>query len=177
MATADGEPRGEPWVPLGVLGRAQGLQGEVRFQPYNPGSDTLRAALAVRVEVPGGAPRRLSVARVRRLGDVLGLCFEGVGDRTGAEALRHGVLSVPRSALPALGEGEYYHVDLPGCRVLDEAGALVGEVLAVNAYPTADAVVVRTPRGERELPLTEGVLLSLDLGARTLTVDLSALED
>jgi 16S rRNA processing protein RimM len=91
--------------------------------------------------------------------------------------LRHGVLEVPRGALPPLGEGEYYHVDLPGCRVVDVAGRAVGEVLAVLAYPTADAVLVRTERGELEVPLTDAVLVALDLGARTLTVDLAALED
>ena len=45
--------------------------------------------------------------------------FEGIADRSAAEALRGSLVEVDRSALPPLDEGEYYHADLIGLPCVD----------------------------------------------------------
>ena len=52
--------------------------------------------------------------------------FDGVDDRTAAEALRGQVLVVPESWLPELPEGEYWPFQLEGCEVVTESGRSLG---------------------------------------------------
>lgn len=121
-----------------VIG-AHGLAGEVRlkrfaddlgaYRCFNGGALTL---VALR-EGPNGA-----IAR-----------FAEVGDRNAAEALRGTQLTVPRSALPPLGEGEYYHVDLIGLAVETDAGLAVGRVVAVENFGAGDVIEIERDGGGR----------------------------
>lgn len=121
-----------------VIG-AHGLAGEVRlkrftddlgaYRGFNGGALTL---VALR-EGPNGA-----IAR-----------FAEVGDRNAAEALRGTQLTVPRSALPPLGEGEYYHVDLIGLAVETDAGLAVGRVVAVENFGAGDVIEIERDGGGR----------------------------
>jgi 16S rRNA processing protein RimM len=78
-----------------------------------------------------------------------------VADRTAAEAMRGTALTVPRSSLPPLGEGEYYHADLIGLPARSETGELLGTVVAVENYGASDLVEIEREGGRRFLvPLT-----------------------
>jgi 16S rRNA processing protein RimM len=54
-------------------------------------------------------------------------------------------LTVPRSALPPLGEGEYYHVDLLGLPAFTEAGEALGRVVAIDNYGAGDVLEIERP--------------------------------
>lgn len=120
---------------------AHGVRGEVRLKIF---ADDL----AVHRVFNGGALRleseRNGIAR-----------FAGVTDRTAAEALRGTELTVPRSSLPPLEPGEYYHVDLIGLNAVAESGAAIGRTVAVENYGASDLVEIERPDGRRFLvPLT-----------------------
>jgi 16S rRNA processing protein RimM len=128
-------------VTLAVVTGAHGVRGEVRLKIF---ADDLAAHRVFN----GGALRmeneRNGVAR-----------FVGVSDRTAAEALRGTALTVPRSSLPPLGDGEYYHVDLIGLAARTEAGEPLGVTVAVENYGASDVVEIERPDGRRFLvPLT-----------------------
>ena len=81
--------------------------------------------------------------------------FAEVADRTAAEGLRGTVLTVPRDALPPLGEGEYYHADLIGLAVVDTDGAAVGTVIAVENFGAGDIIEIeKSDRRTFMVPLT-----------------------
>ena len=65
-----------------------------------------------------------------------------MGSRDAAETLRGAGLCVSRENAP-LEPGEFYLVDLIGARVV-VGDRTVGEVIDVRAYPSVDALVVRT---------------------------------
>lgn len=163
------------WLALGVVGKPHGLAGVVWFHPYNPGTDALREGLEVRLVSPEGSVRSERVVRARPGADGVILRLEGAKDRDAAEALRQFVLQVRRADLPAPAEGEYYHVDLVGLEVFTQDGGRVGWVSAVESYPSVDALVVTTPEGSLELPMTADVVLSVDLASRRITADLAPL--
>jgi 16S rRNA processing protein RimM len=71
--------------------------------------------------------------------------FAEVGDRSLAEALRGTELTVPRSALPPLGEGEYYHADLIGLPCSSTEGEGLGHIVAVENFGAGDIVEVERP--------------------------------
>ena len=141
-------------VTLAAVTGAHGVTGEVRLKLFGEGLDTLGrhksfndGALTLkklRDDGKGGA-----VAR-----------FAEIADRTAAEALRGTALTVPRSALPPLEEGEYYHVDLLGLRVVSDAGEPLGTVAAVENFGAGDILEIERPTGKRFMvPMTaSGVL-------------------
>ena len=75
--------------------------------------------------------------------------FAEVADRTAAEQLRGTLLTVPRSALPPLGEGEYSHADLIGLAAFTTEGEALGSVIAVENYGAGDVLEIERPSGKR----------------------------
>lgn len=74
--------------------------------------------------------------------------FAEIPDRTAAEAMRGTALTIPRSALPPLAEGEYYHADLIGLPCVNTAGEPLGEVVAVENFGAGEVVEVARPDGK-----------------------------
>jgi 16S rRNA processing protein RimM len=66
--------------------------------------------------------------------------FDGVDDRTAAELLRNKV--VEAEPLPEAPEGELWVHELIGSEVRDPAGELLGSVVAVEANPAHDLLVL-----------------------------------
>lgn len=129
----------EKTVTLAAVIGAHGIGGEVRLKVF---ADDLGSYKSFN----GGA---LTLKSVRTGSNGAIARFAEVPDRNAAEALRGTALTVPRSALPPLGEGEYYHVDLIGLPALDENGAALGQVIAVDDYGAGDVIEIETPEGKR----------------------------
>jgi hypothetical protein len=75
-------------------------------------------------------------------------------------------LTVPRSALPALPEGEFYTFELVGLRVEEEGGREIGVVRDVLPGPANDNLQLEDGR---LVPMIEDAILSVDpAGGRVL---------
>jgi len=136
---------GERRIALAAVAGAQGVKGEVRLKLFSDSVDSLAHHKKLYV---GGAERRLLSVRdgknpVAR--------FEGIADRSAAEALRGSLVEIDRAALPPLGDGEYYHVDLIGLAAVDGQGKAVGTVVAVENYGAGDLLEIETGEGKRAL--------------------------
>jgi 16S rRNA processing protein RimM len=84
--------------------------------------------------------------------------FEGVNDRSAAEALRGSLVEVDRADLPPLEDGEYYHADLIGLPCEDRDGGALGVVVAVENYGACDLLEVELENGKRSLiPFRPGI--------------------
>jgi 16S rRNA processing protein RimM len=144
-------------VTLAVITGAHGVTGEVRLKLFGEGIASLKTHKAFN----GGA---LSLAKLRDDGKGGAIArFAEVADRTAAEGLRGTLLTVPRSALPPLEEGEYYHADLIGLAAISHEGEALGQVVAVVNYGAGDLVEIERPGGKRFLvPMTEGAVPSWD---------------
>ena len=129
----------EKTVTLAAVIGAHGIAGEVRLKVF---ADDLGSYKRFN----GGA---LTLKSVRTGSNGAIARFAEVPDRNAAEALRGTALTVPRSALPPLGEGEYYHVDLIGLQAVDENGAPLGQVIAVDDYGAGDVIEIEMAEGKR----------------------------
>ena len=77
------------------------------------------------------------------------------------------MLEVPREALPATEEGEYYAFQLVGLEVVEEGGRVLGRVEAVHPGPANDALDL----GDGLLlPLVEACVRAVDLEAGRILV-------
>lgn len=140
-------------IPLAAIAGAHGIKGEVRLKLFGEGADSLAAHRQLFV---AGAERRLLAVRAAGKGAVAR--FEGVADRSAAEALRGALIEMDRDALPPLDEGEYYHADLIGLACVDRDGAAVGTVVAVENFGAGDLLDVELLDGRRALiPFKPGI--------------------
>ena len=131
-------PKETPVTLAAVIG-AHGVAGEVRlkvfaddltpFKRFNDGALTLKSLRPT----PQGA-----IAR-----------FVEVSDRNAAEALRGTELTVARSLLPPLADGEYYHADLIGLPAISDAGEPLGRVVLVENFGAGDVLEIERPDGKR----------------------------
>jgi 16S rRNA processing protein RimM len=138
---------------LAAVAGAHGIKGEVRLKLFSDSVDSLAAQDKLYV---GGVERRLLA--VRDGGKAAVARFEGVGDRSAAEALRGGLVEIDRSSLPPLGEGEYYLADLIGLPAVDRAGQPVGTIVSVENYGAGDLLEVELAGGKRSLiPFRDGI--------------------
>src|SRR5690606_24322162 len=95
-------------VTLAAITGAHGVTGEVRLKLFGEGLETF----SVHSQFNEGA---FTLQKVRDDGKGGAIArFAGIIDRTAAEALRGTLLTVPRSALPPVEDGEYYYADLIG---------------------------------------------------------------
>jgi 16S rRNA processing protein RimM len=130
-------------VTLAAIIGAHGLGGEVRLKLFGEGVGSLKRFRAfndsgltlekLKDDGKGGA-----IAR-----------FAEIADRTAAERLRGTALTVPRSALPPLAEGEYYHADLLGLPAVSTTGEALGTCIAVENYGAGDVLEIERPDGKR----------------------------
>jgi len=144
---------GERRIALAAVAGAHGVKGELRLKLFSDSIESLSTHEKLYV---GGAERRLLT--IRESGKMPVARFEGIADRSAAEALRGSLVEVDRSALPPLEEGEYYHADLIGLPAVDGEGARVGRVVAVENYGAGDLLEVELPDGRRSLiPFKPGI--------------------
>ena len=132
-------------VTLAAVTGAHGVTGEVRLKLFGEGVESLSryksfndGALTpkkLRDDGKGGA-----IAR-----------FAEIADRTAAERLRGTALTVPRSAMPPLGEGEYYHADLIGLAAISPEGKPIGTVVSVAYFGAGYVLEIELESGKRAM--------------------------
>ena len=144
---------GERKIALAAIAGAHGVKGELRLKLFSDSVESLSRHEKLHV---GGAERRLLV--IRDGGKTAVARFEGIEDRSAAEALRGSLVEVDRSALPPLEEGEYYYADLIGLPAVARDGKPVGAVVAVEDYGAGDLLEIEDEQGKRSLiPFKSGV--------------------
>ena len=143
---------------------AHGIKGEVRVKTFTADPDALGAYGLLTTD----DGRRLQVGALRagKPGEAV-VQFEGVADRKAAEALKGRQLFVPRDALPAPEEGEFYHADLIGLAVEDSSGTALGRVRALHNFGAGDVMEIETPDGATEfIAFNASVVKKVELPTR-----------
>jgi 16S rRNA processing protein RimM len=126
-------------VTLAAVTGAHGVTGEVRLKLFGDGVAALR-----RYRAFNDAALTLTNLRDDGKGGAIAR-FAEVADRTAAERLRGTALTVPRTALPPLAEGEYYHADLIGLPAVATTGEALGVCIAVENYGAGDVLEIERP--------------------------------
>lgn len=128
-----------PIVLAAIVG-AHGVSGEVRLKLFGDGPESLRAYKRLHA-----GERTLTLKFVRAGPNGAVARFTELTNRNHAEALRGTQLTVPRSALPPLEEGEYYHIDLIGLPCVSDTGEALGIVVAVENFGAGDILEIERP--------------------------------
>lgn len=153
---------------VGRVGRAHGLQGAVVVEPLTDQPDR-RFAPGSSLLLEDGA--QLRVARFEETDRYPIITFEGIHDRSAAEALRETQLYVTLAERRILAEGEYWPDDLIGLRVEDASGTELGTVGDVEVGMGQDRLVIDTPSGALILPFVSDLVPTVDLDEGLLVVE------
>jgi 16S rRNA processing protein RimM len=171
-------PASSGFVILGKIVDAYGLRGAVKVLPF--ADDPLSWAKLPNwwLGKDGSPPevwQQVRLLKHKMHGDVLVVEFDTVCDRSAAESVRGMLVGVPRAAMPAVGEDEFYWADLVGMQVVNTREQRLGCV--VGLIETSANDVLRVSDGdapERLLPFVASVVLDVDLGQRCIRVDWEA---
>ena len=156
-------------IAVGRVIDAYGVRGWVKIEPYNtPEESVLRSCR--RWWLPDG--RSIEVERASLHGATVVCKPAGVEDRDAALALKGLELRASRAEFPAAQAGEYYWVDLVGCRVLNRQGLALGRVEQVVDHGAHPILVLRDEVGaERLIPFVEAYVLEVDPAGRRIVAD------
>jgi 16S rRNA processing protein RimM len=165
----------ESGILVGVVGRPRGNRGEVHVNPHTDFPDIrfqTAGTLAFRPE--DGEDRQLVIEQCRWIKDRLVVKFEGIDSISAAETLRGGNLLTPESDAVDLPEGSYFHDDLVGLVVVDEAGQRLGTVSGLMRTGAGDILEVEPAKGEGPLliPAVEEICYDVDLSEGLVRVRL-----
>lgn len=151
---------------MGVIAGAHGIKGQVRVksfaaQPraignYGPLSDP--AGRRYTLTLSGGTDHMLIAA------------IEGVADREQAKRLKGTELFVPREALPATADDEFYHADLVGLEARLQDGTVFGRVRAVHDFGAGNSLEIERAQGEVLVPFTRAAVPTVDIANGFLLV-------
>ena len=133
-------------LALAAVAGAHGVKGELRLKLF---SDSVEGLARQSILYVGG--RQLALKDIKDGGKTAIARFEGISDRSAAEALRGELVEVDRDALPPLEDGEYYHADLVGLPCVDEAGKPLGSVTSLENFGAGDLLEVELSNGKRSL--------------------------
>lgn len=154
------------------IGRAHGIKGEVTVEVRTDEPERRLGPGAVLTTDPASAGPLTITAGREHSGRLL-LRFEGVADRTAAEALRNTLLiaDVDPDQVPD-DPDEFYDHQLADLDVVLRDGTPVGRVAQVAHLPYQDLLVVERPDGgEVLIPFVTEIVPEIDLGARRVVVE------
>ncbi|MGW7099159.1 ribosome maturation factor RimM [Streptomyces sp. NPDC054838] len=146
------------------IGRAHGIKGEVTVE-VRTDEPELRLAPGAVLQTEPAATGPLTIETGRVHSGRLLLRFEGVKDRTGAEALRNTLLiaDVDPAELPEEPD-EYYDHQLMDLDVVLEDGTEIGRITEISHLPSQDLFIVERPDGtEVMIPFVEEIVAEIDL--------------
>ena len=164
---------GEELLAVGKIMRPHGIRGALVVEPMTDWPERFSQGAKLLLERAPGRLEEVTVASgAAHKGRAL-LVLEGLGDRSGAEALRGCYLLIrPRDAFP-LGEGEYWAHELVGLDVAGPRGEELGVVADVLCRRAQDLLMVRGEDGtEFGIPFVEQFVKEVDVERGVMKVEL-----
>ena len=152
--------------------KPQGRHGEVAVEPLTDHPARFAELREAFIEGPDGSALRVSVTACWPHKGRVVLKLDGVDSIDDAERYRGLELRIGEEDLPTLPEGSYYHHQLVGLRVAQEAGAELGVVEAILVTGATPVLVVRGKDLETLVPLAADFVRSVDLIEKRMVVRL-----
>jgi 16S rRNA processing protein RimM len=156
------------FLAIGKLRKPHGIRGEIEMEILTSFPERLHKGIIVYV---GENYRPIRILDRRRKDQLLLLTLEDYPVREKVAALTNQLVFIRSSGLPKLPEGEYYHHEVLGLDVFDEAGNNLGQLSEILETGANDVYLVRDSSGiEILIPALENVILQVDLENHRMTI-------
>ncbi|MCD6449766.1 MAG: 16S rRNA processing protein RimM [Thermotogaceae bacterium] len=160
----------ESSLSIGVLSKAHGLNGELRFVVFTNILELLEDL--DEVFLYNDREKRgfyLEVESIREGPKSFLIKFEEFDTREEAEKLVGFEVYVPRDKLPELAENEYMYDEIEGCEVFED-GEDIGKVVDIIDTGANEVLVVRKDKKEKLVPFIKDYIEEVDLERREIKV-------
>ena len=159
-------------MTLGKIVKPHGLQGELCVNPYTDSPFLFEGLQRLYLCLPGGRPRRYTVAGVRFNRDRPLISFLEIRGRDQAESLRGAEVMARRRDLPDEDPEAILIVDLQGLQVYRSDGLFLGRLREVQSHAGQEVWVIDHPEGHEILfPAADPFVLEVDLGTGLVRID------
>ncbi len=167
--TGSPQAGGPVFIAIGFLRRPHGFNGEILMDLLTDFPERIRKGRKVYLG-ENHLPAQINSARGHD--SSLLVTIQGIESSEAAGELRNTLVYVRADELPSLPTGEYYHHQLIGLTVYDNAGALLGTLSEILETGANDVYVVNKSDGEEILvPVIKGVIVSVDLEKREMRIN------
>ena len=157
------------YITIGKIGSTYGVSGWIKIQPYTEfGADILEFDPWYLTDKDGNFTV-IEIEESRVQGKNIIAKFAGIHTPEKARHLTGKTISITRSQLPSLQEGEYYWSDLIGLTVINK-GEIIGKVAYVLATGSNDVFVVKGQK-EQAIPYLPEVIKKIDLDKQEIHID------
>jgi 16S rRNA processing protein RimM len=109
---------------------------------------------------------------VRRRSDQVILKLEGIDSPEAARSLVGQWLTHPPEPTPQLAEGEFFHFQILGLRVLTEEGEKLGEITEIIETGSNDVYVAASEQGQVLIPAIAAVVRNVKLAEGVMVIRL-----
>ncbi len=154
---------------MGRIAAPFGIKGWVKVQTFSDDPGALLEFDSWRIG-RGEQQRDYAVSDSQDHSNTLVAKLEGVNDRDQAFALRGLEVSVPREALQAPAEGEFYWADLIGLVAVNRQGIELGRVDSLMETGAHDVLVIKGNK-EHLIPFIAAFVGTVDIAAGKIGVD------
>ena len=155
-------------IPVGEILGPHGMSGGVRARVFSDVAHRFDAGQEIHIL---GIYYRIAKSSRSRTNQVI-LQLHGLGTFEAARALVGQLITVPPEAVPQLPDGEYFHFQLLGLRVLTQEGEDLGRLGDILVTGSNDVYVVSGPTGEVLVPALADVIVNVDLDQGVMVVSL-----
>lgn len=152
---------------MGVIGKPHGVRGLVRVNTFAEDPDAL-ASLPLRDKQGRRFTLEWGHDNVAQLSELTPTGPRKITDRSEAERLTNTELFVPRSALPAPDDEEFYLADLIGLKAQSETGQPLGTIASVHDYGGGPSLEI-TP-GSLLVPFTRAAVPVVNIMGGFVTI-------
>ena len=148
-----------------------GVKGWIKLLPHTAEIDML-CGHPVWWAGRNGDWREVRVTATEQKGNYLVAQIDGIVVPEEAVKLKGMDVALPRSALPASGENEFYKVDLVGMDVANEEGGALGRVVELYSNGAHDVLRVEAKDDGRErlIPFVPAVVRQVDMAGGVIHV-------
>ncbi len=162
---------GEPeYLIVGYLRRPHGVHGEMVMEIHTDFPDRLKPACRVYVGA-NHAAMTIAGSRVHNEGFIIK--FDEIATPEEAGKFRNQLVYVTAADRPPLPKGMYYHHELIGFAIVDDANQVIGTLKEIIQTGANDVYVVnRGDGGELLLPVIPSVVLGVEFEQRRIHVRL-----
>jgi 16S rRNA processing protein RimM len=162
---------GEPvFLVIGKLRRPHGLKGDMLMEVLTDFPERIKAGERVFV---GEKFEELQFKSCFWHGTLMRISFEGINNPELVGEFRNTYVYVRRDDSPELPEGEYYHHQFIGLKILSDKGESLGVITSILETGANDVLNVMDDRGREVLiPVIGQVIRDVNFDTGTITVHL-----
>lgn len=160
------EPALPEFLIVGRIVAPWGIRGEVKVEVETDFPERFSPHKQVYID---GIPFKIESCHLHKQHLIVKLAT--IDSIEAAEKLRRQDLTIPRSELHPLPEGQYYTFQLIGLKVVTTEGDSLGRITDIMATASNDVYIVEGKRGEILIPAIEDVVKSIDLEKGKIVIE------